>query len=140
MRPLGKINPSPFADSAVKSGPFCEIGLNPLRHRGRAAVLLSYESPEPIAYAAPGERPHAQIFDSLAAKSLPFATSRQMPRVRPHLKMHQIVAAFSVQHHPAILGHGFKLFEKPHPKRIARRFREPAFCVVPSLEGPQIIE
>src|ERR1700719_173539 len=73
-----------------------EVRRQPLR-KNRHTRLLADQSQKSRTDATPWKWPDPKIVRHLRQKTLPFSPSPKVTRVRPHLKAHQVIAAFPRQ-------------------------------------------
>src|SRR5260370_42526617 len=73
-----------------------EVRRQPLR-KHRKTRLFADQSEKSRTNPTPWKWSDPKIVSRLRQKTLPFSPSPQVTRVRPHLKAHQVIAAFSRQ-------------------------------------------
>src|SRR6266446_6300186 len=87
---------APFLPPLLEFHALGEVRRQPLR-KHRHTRLLANQSEKSRANPTPWKGPDPKIVSHLRQKTLPFSPSPQVTRVRPHLKVHQVVAAFPRQ-------------------------------------------
>src|SRR5882762_7309251 len=92
---------APFLPPLFKVHALGEVRRQPLR-KHRQTRLLADQCQKSRTNAAPRKRSDPKIVSHLRQKTLPFSPSPQVTRVRPHLKAHQVIAAFPRQYNTAV--------------------------------------
>src|SRR6267143_6891675 len=94
---------APFLPPLLEFHALGEVRRQPLR-KHRQNRILADQSQKSRTNAAPWKWSDPKIVRHLRQKTLPFSPSPQVTRVRPHLKVHQVIAAFPRQENTAVCG------------------------------------
>src|SRR5579864_4401494 len=66
--------------------------------------IFAHQPQSPGADAAPRKTPRPKIVWDVCKDLPPFSAAQQISHIRPHLKVHEVVGAFSREQNPAIGG------------------------------------
>ena len=125
----------PFAPPLFQAETSRQFRLKP----GRESGTRAHHPPNPTANSSRRKSPQSQELPPVGPQSPPVTVPEQVARVRPHLEVHQFIAAITRKQHAAIRGDGAVMVEQRGGKRILHRLGRNERRIVPAVEKLQPI-